>query len=91
VVADYGGGIMDFYDDIDNELMHEVRRIHCTFVEASEVACKALGRLLNELDHNGVLTDIQIERLYGSNVLAAYIQADKAFQDLECFFDENLD
>jgi hypothetical protein len=79
---------MDFYDDLDSDLMHEIRRIHPEFVEAAETACKALGRLLNELDHNGVLTDIQIERQHGSNVLASYIHADKAFQNLGCFFDE---
>lgn len=80
---------MDYYDDQEQDLMNEVRRLHIQFVEASQKACAALGRLLNELDRNGSAPDIQIERRHGSNILAAYIQADEAFQNLECFFDED--
>lgn len=82
---------MDFYDEQEQDLMDEVRRLHIQFVEASQKACAALGQLLNELDRNGSAPDIQIERRHGSNVLAAYIQADEAFQNLECYFPNEND
>lgn len=69
----------------DNELMNWVKTVHICFVEASEAACEALGLLLDAID-KGEMPDHQIEKRYGKRILETFLEAERAYRDLETYF-----